>query len=134
MPKFGRALRRKAGRSSRCYDGSSMSNARLEAPGPAEIEELVYRYWLKVGPRELPLEDGETLIGRGEECQVGVCEAMVSRRHACIVVGQGCLFLEDLSSANGTYLNQARLQGRSELFPGDRIFVGITEIELICKL
>jgi hypothetical protein len=113
-----------------------MSNARLEARGPAENEEeeLYYRYWLRVGPRELPLEDGETLIGRGEECHVGVCEAMVSRRHARLIVGRGRPYIEDLGSANGTFLNQKRLAGRAELYPGDRIFVGTTEIELIRRL
>src|ERR1041384_2337589 len=110
-----------------------MSNARLEAQaGLADIEEadLVFRYWLRVGPRELPLEVGETLIGRGEECHVGVCEAMVSRCHARVVVGHGRPFIEDLGSANGTFLNQMRLNGRAELYPGDRIFVGTTEIDL----
>src|ERR1041384_1129860 len=114
-----------------------MSNARLEAQaGPADIEEaeLVFQYCLRVGPRELPLEVGETLIGRGEECHVGVCEAMVSRRHARVVLGQGRPFIEDLGSSNGTFLTQTRLTGRVELFPGDKIFIGTTEVELVCRI
>jgi hypothetical protein len=113
-----------------------MTNGRLEAQArPAEVEEdFVYRYWLRVGQRELPLEDGETLIGRGDECHVGICEGMVSRRHARVVVGQGRPFIEDLGSANGTFLNQAKVEGRAELYPGDRVFIGTCEIELIRRM
>jgi hypothetical protein len=94
-------------------------------------EELVSHYWLRVGPRELPLRDGETLIGRGDGCYVVVNEAMVSRRHARIVVAGTRPYIEDLGSANGTFVNQARVHGFHDLFPGDKIFIGTCEIEMI---
>lgn len=54
-------------------------------------------------------------------------ESGVSRRHARIFVQQGRFFVEDLRSANGTYLNEIRLEpGRSyELQTGDTIKLGI---------
>ncbi|HEX4340334.1 MAG TPA: FHA domain-containing protein [Polyangiaceae bacterium] len=94
-------------------------------------DELVSSYWLRVGLRELPLRDGETLIGRGDGCHVVVNEAMVSRRHARIVVASARPYIEDLGSSNGTFVNQAKVHGFHDLFPGDRIFIGTCEIEVI---
>src|SRR5215831_568543 len=126
------ALGAERGRAHRCYHGGSMSDAWLDEEEPAAEsgEELVYGYWLRVGARELELESGETLIGRGDECHVAICEAMVSRKHARVVIGDGRPYIEDLGSANGTFVNQSRIQGRTELCPGDRIFIGTSEIEL----
>ena len=113
-----------------------MSRGRFDGQAqPDELEEeLISRYWLRLGNRELPLEDGETLIGRGDGCHVVVNEAMVSRRHARIVIAGARPYIEDLGSANGTFVNQGRLKGPAELFPGDRIFVGTCEIEVTRRL
>jgi ABC-type multidrug transport system ATPase subunit len=48
----------------------------------------------------------------------------VSRRHASVSVQNGRVFLADLGSANGTYLNGRRLIRPTELKLGDRIDVG----------
>jgi pSer/pThr/pTyr-binding forkhead associated (FHA) protein len=101
-----------------------------EMPVPVE-DEAVSRYWVRFGRRELPLEGGETLIGRSDDCQVVVSEALVSRRHARIVMDGGRPYVEDLGSANGTFVNQARLHGRTLLFAGDLIFIGTCEIEIV---
>jgi hypothetical protein len=113
-----------------------MSRGRFDGQAqPNDFEAAaVSHYWLRVGTREVPLGDGETLLGRGDGCGVVVNEAMVSRRHARIVVGSGRPYIEDLGSANGTFVNQGRLKERAELFPGDRIFIGTCEIEVILRL
>jgi hypothetical protein len=99
---------------------------------PADSEDdSVGQYSLRVGPREVPLGDAETIIGRGEGCLVVVNEAMVSRKHARIVLSGAHLYIEDLGSANGTYVNRDRVQGRHELFAGDRIFIGTCEMEVL---
>jgi pSer/pThr/pTyr-binding forkhead associated (FHA) protein len=79
----------------------------------------------------LPLDRPETLIGRAEGCDVVVNEGLVSRRHARILVERGRAYIEDLGSANGTFVNQGRLHGRTLLFPGDHVFVGTCEIEFL---
>jgi pSer/pThr/pTyr-binding forkhead associated (FHA) protein len=99
---------------------------RLDRPEPSVSK----RYWLKFGGRELPLDRPETLIGRADGCHLVVNEGLVSRRHARIVMDSGRPYIEDLGSANGTFVNQARLHGRALLFPGDHIFVGTCEIEV----
>lgn len=88
------------------------------------------RYWVRVGSKELPLE-GETVIGRGDGCQIIVNDDLVSRRHARILLDGGRPYVEDLGSANGTFVNQARLHGKALLFPGDHVFVGTCEVELV---
>lgn len=103
---------------------------RLEQPEP----EPGTRYSLRFGGRELPLDRSETLIGRAEGCHVVVNEGLVSRRHARIVIERGRPYIEDLGSANGTFVNQARLHGRTLLFPGDHVFVGTWEIEIVREL
>lgn len=87
-------------------------------------------YWARVGDQEIFLGEQETLVGRGEACQIVVRDALVSRRHARLFLERGRLFIEDLDSANGTFVNQARLHGRAQLFPGDHVFVGTAELEI----
>jgi ABC-type multidrug transport system ATPase subunit/pSer/pThr/pTyr-binding forkhead associated (FHA) protein len=48
----------------------------------------------------------------------------VSRLHASLAADRGQLFLADLGSANGTFLNGRRLMRPVELAPGDRIDIG----------
>jgi len=100
---------------------------RLERPEP----DAEPRYCLRFGGRELPLDRAETLIGRAEGCEVVVNEGLVSRKHARILLERGRAYIEDLGSANGTFVNQARLHGRTLLFPGDHVFVGTCEIEFL---
>jgi ABC-type multidrug transport system ATPase subunit len=53
----------------------------------------------------------------------------VSRRHARLTASGGRVFLHDLGSANGTFLNGRRLTRRAELRPSDRIDVGPFALE-----
>jgi ABC transport system ATP-binding/permease protein len=55
----------------------------------------------------------------------------VSRQHARVMRSpSGALIVEDVGSANGTYLNGARLSGPRELMIGDTIRIGTTEIRV----
>jgi len=97
----------------------------------SEPESSVGRYGVRIGPRQIRLHAGETIIGRDEACQIVVTGGLVSRRHARIVFECGELGIEDLGSTNGTFLNRAAVHGRVPLNPGDRIFVGSSEIEVV---
>jgi len=48
----------------------------------------------------------------------------VSRLHANVSVDRGTVFLADLGSANGTFVNGRRLDRPTELYEGDRIDIG----------
>lgn len=60
-------------------------------------------------------------MGRHPECQVVLDNAAISRQHAQILESHGSYFLEDMRSRNGTYLNEALIEGRQELKDGDLI-------------
>jgi DNA-binding winged helix-turn-helix (wHTH) protein len=69
----------------------------------------------------LPLRDGENILGRGELATVRVEALGVSRRHARVVVAAGRATIEDLGSKNGTYVEERRISGATELRDGDAI-------------
>ncbi len=74
------------------------------------------------------LENGvELVFGRASSCAVRFDEQGVSRLHARILArGDGDYEVEDLGSANGTFLNGIRLEGALGLRSDDRIRVGST--------
>jgi pSer/pThr/pTyr-binding forkhead associated (FHA) protein len=106
---------------------------RVDSPHPTLSDDsavpAVYR--LLVGRQAIRIEPGATLLGRGEECAIIVMHSTVSRRHARVVFEEGSLGIEDLGSANGTYVNKARIFGRVPLKRGDWIALGGFEIEVL---
>ncbi len=76
------------------------------------------------GEQEIPLVEGENLIGRVREAAVRISSSRVSRRHARIVVTGGRAMLEDLGSKNGTYLRGRRIDRPVQLSDGDEICFG----------
>ncbi|SHE50330.1 FHA domain-containing protein [Microbulbifer donghaiensis] len=50
-----------------------------------------------------------TVVGRSDECDITFSLSHLSRRHARLEVREGLLFVTDLGSANGTYLNNKRI-------------------------
>lgn len=64
-----------------------------------------------------------TVIGRREDCDLIIPLGEVSRKHCRLVRDGDLLKLEDLGSANGTYLNGQRVQ-ESLLAPGDTVQLG----------
>jgi len=63
-------------------------------------------------------------IGRAVENEVVIISKRVSREHARIWREGRHIFLEDLGSTNGTFLNDERVLAPSALRDGDRILVG----------
>lgn len=71
----------------------------------------------------IDLATAEVRIGRAMDCAIRTDDAMVSRHHARIFWGGGGYVLEDLSSANGVYFQEQRVQ--SHLFKhGDAVRCG----------
>jgi DNA-binding winged helix-turn-helix (wHTH) protein len=74
--------------------------------------------------RTITLQDGTHVIGRDPDAAVWIDSAVVSRRHARLVVHDGRVTVEDLGSRNGTFVNGARLTDASPLVHGDEIRLG----------
>ena len=68
------------------------------------------------------LAGGELTIGRVSGNGIVIDNAGVSRRHAVIRVKEDKVFLEDLGSANGTFVRGQKIES-SELHDGDEIVV-----------
>jgi len=62
----------------------------------------------------------EVLIGRQADCDIPVASEEISRHHARIKPTADGLMVEDLGSANGTYVNGKRIQS-GLLRPGDEL-------------
>ena len=56
------------------------------------------------GGREIALKP-ETMLGRQADCDVLLTEGHASRRHAKLMLEADGAWLEDLGSANGTFIN-----------------------------
>src|SRR5512145_805555 len=65
------------------------------------------------------------VIGRQQNCDLALADGSVSRRHARIVWSEGRHRVEDLGSANGTYVGQERID-QHWLNDGDVVQFGST--------
>ncbi|HUN22978.1 MAG TPA: FHA domain-containing protein [Anaerolineales bacterium] len=75
--------------------------------------------------QEINIEKTETLIGRDAACDVVLNAPGVSRRHARLsLLPNGTIQIEDLGSANGTYVNGVRLQAPLALKDRDLVALG----------
>jgi hypothetical protein len=73
---------------------------------------------------------GELTIGRAGGCQISLPDdTYVSSLHARVFRRDGDLYVEDLGSTNGTYLNGAKVGSATKLKRGDRLHVGGTVLE-----
>ena len=80
---------------------------------------------------EFPLPASkEIVVGRSSELDMVLVEDMVSRRHAKITVTGDQIFIQDLGSTNGTFVNGEKIK-RARLQEGDRILIGTSLIKLV---
>ena len=66
------------------------------------------------------LTDGAYLIGRGESCRIRFASPDVSERHAILTVRGARVLIEDLHSANGTFVNGVAID-RAEALDGGKV-------------
>ena len=66
------------------------------------------------------LLEGEQVIGRSNNCDICLNVVHLSRRHAKLTVTKDYIEIEDLQSANGTFVNGKRIASE-QARPGDEI-------------
>jgi hypothetical protein len=71
---------------------------------------------------------GGLSIGRSQEADLRIEDRYASGLHARIFSRDGRAYVEDMSSTNGTLLNDATLRGEAELIDGDVVRIGDTEL------
>ena len=80
--------------------------------------------WIICDEREIPLGDGEHMLGRDSDAKVELRSPAVSRHHARIVISGASATLEDLGSKNGTSVRGQTLTSPLQLADGDEIRIG----------
>ena len=65
-----------------------------------------------------------TVIGRGKDVSLTLPHPLVSRRHTEIFEKDGCLYVKDLGSLNGTYVNNRRIKEEQKLPPNHLLTLG----------
>lgn len=71
----------------------------------------------------------EMSIGRQAECDLQLTEGHASRRHAKLTVADDGVWVEDLGSANGSFINGAPITTRTRLTSGDRLRFDVEEFD-----
>lgn len=108
-------------------EGETMEQvlARTQAKAPSHGAMLVN----KETNERYPLAQSVSKIGRDKANNISLHnDSYISRHHAWILFIKGNYFVEDLGSTNGTLLNGEVLSERKQIFPGDRIKFGRTEL------
>lgn len=98
--------------------GSGRGGDRLKVIEPADTKGQVYE-----------LAD-ELTVGRAGGCQITLDDTYVSQLHARVFRRDGQLYVEDLGSTNGTYLNRKKVTAPIAVRRGDRLQIGKTVMEL----
>ncbi len=88
-------------------------------------------YWLRYRGVRFPLRLGETILGRSPYCSVVIPDNEVSRTHAVVRLTREGPEIQDLNSANGTRVNNLRIDEPHLLCEGDRIGIGSAELEVV---
>jgi predicted ATPase len=108
---------RQPGGEKRAYDTATLPATSALATGP----QLVIAQ--PNGPRVIQLSRMPLTIGRESNTDIALNDPRVSRQHARLSYRQQQIWLTDLRSSNGTFVNGAPIQERA-LQPGDRLSFG----------
>jgi pSer/pThr/pTyr-binding forkhead associated (FHA) protein len=80
---------------------------------------------------EFPIvPDKQIVVGRSSDLDMVLVEDMVSRKHARIAMQQDQIWIEDLGSTNGTFVNGEKIK-RARLKEGDRVLIGTSILKVI---
>lgn len=108
-------------------DGSLMNSLLSQPQAQAQMQGSMLVN--KETNERYPLSQSVSKIGRDKANNISLNnDSYISRHHAWILFIKGSYFVEDLGSTNGTLLNGDVLSERKQIFPGDRIKFGRTEL------
>ena len=73
------------------------------------------------GAQTLSLPRGSFIVGRQKDSPVYIDLRDVGRKHATLTIGETTVTVEDLGSANGTFVDDARISGVVVVRDGGRV-------------
>lgn len=84
----------------------------------------------KLRGQEFILKDGTNVIGRDPGCDVTLGLDGISKKHLEFVVTETLAYIEDLGSANGTFLN-GKIIKKAKIKPGDKIGIPNAVLQIV---
>jgi hypothetical protein len=108
--------------------GEAAAGGRREGGVPAGVQArlVVVAAMGRAPGTAFEIED-EAILGRAATADVQIEDAFASSAHARVFPRGESMYIEDLGSTNGTYLNERQLEAVEELRPDDTIRIGETE-------
>ena len=102
----------------------------LAQPAARELGRLVVLQSPALEPGEvLPLDSHPLTVGRGASNDVALTvDEYASGRHARFEPRRDGIFVEDIGSTNGTFVNGIRVTRERRLVPGDVVRIGETDL------
>ncbi len=92
---------------------------------------------MRSGPmtgKTFPIEEEENILGRDLANEIIISDPEVSRRHARFFIRDENVYVEDLGSTNGTFLNGERISNAQQLRSGDVITLGESVVLVFEKI
>jgi len=89
------------------------------------------RGWLLGIGMQIPLPEGETIIGRASGGTGTIADPSVSRRHALVRASAGGVSIEDLGSRNGTTVRGVPASGAVTIESGDEVVIGLVVLRFL---
>ncbi|MCC6901352.1 MAG: FHA domain-containing protein [Polyangiaceae bacterium] len=99
-----------------------------QGPKPGQGRKATAVPALLVKEHEVPLAEGDTIIGRGPDATISILGSLVSRRHAKLTSRDGRVTVEDVGSRNGVFVNGTRIASPVMLEEGDSLLIGTTQL------
>ena len=73
--------------------------------------------------KQIPLEKGTVVLGRGQDAEIRLDDELVSRRHCALTFDGNAVSVKDLGSTNGTYVDGQPVDIKT-LEPDNRLQIG----------
>jgi pSer/pThr/pTyr-binding forkhead associated (FHA) protein len=103
--------------------------AQIAVPKPAPVWQISVLEPGAESPRYETIERSH-IAGRGEAVDILIGDTSVSDLHCRLALGGDRLTIQDLGSTNGTFVNDRRVEGTTELASRDTIRIGRTIMEV----
>ena len=82
--------------------------------------------------RRFAVPEAGLRLGRSSSCEMSIADPALSRNHCLFEMREGALWVTDLASANGTFVNGTELGAESApLAVGDVVTAGDTEVKVV---
>jgi pSer/pThr/pTyr-binding forkhead associated (FHA) protein len=108
-------------------EGRGAYAPRGQVPGPGNPELVVEDSEILAPQTRFELRDGETTVGRSSQSSIVLkSDDYASGRHAQLIRHGGLLYVEDLGSTNGTFVNGRKTVGATPVRDGDTVRIGST--------